>query len=106
MRKAFIFVLMFAVAPAAQQSFNMLPALPATCVAGSTVILSTPPWGTFYCEAMDIWTPMNTTAVPMAEVDYFNTTGTTLTIPAVSNGSTNLVRVNVPSVFSSIHDHF
>jgi hypothetical protein len=34
---------------------------------------------------------------PMAELEYFNTTGTSITISGTSDGSTNMVKINVAS---------
>jgi len=46
-------------------------------------------------------TPTYRLRVPMAELDYFNTTGTSITISGTSDGSTNMVVVNPTSTADS-----
>ena len=45
-------------------------------------------------------TPVGRLILPMGEINYFNTTGTTVTIASASDGSTNLVKVAPTTVLS------
>lgn len=44
--------------------------------------------------------------MPMGELSYFNMTGTLITAPGTSDGSTNMTLVNPPSTFTVTSDQF
>lgn len=51
-------------------------------------------------------TPGGRLKVPMGEVAYFNMTGTLITAPGTSDGSTNMTLVNPPSTFTTTSEQF
>lgn len=51
-------------------------------------------------------TPKGRLIVPMGEIDYFNTTGTAVTIAAQSDGSTNMVQVSLATALDAASEDF
>jgi hypothetical protein len=51
-------------------------------------------------------TPNGRLMLPMGEISYFNTTGTTITIASQSDGSTNMVHATVASSLNSLSADF